>query len=75
MCQNVNATALWTVNATNGGNTNTSEFSTIFNMDLNFVVKHKNSSEDHKAEFSIEQSEVSFGVESTLTTPFAIKVT
>jgi|SaaInl47_10m_RNA_FD_contig_101_278299_length_2012_multi_4_in_0_out_0_1 hypothetical protein len=54
-CHNLNATSLWTITATAGGNSNSTDLRTIFTMDLDFVIKHKSDvNGTHKAMFNID---------------------
>lgn len=76
MCKNLNATAIWTISASAGGNTNATDLRTIFNMDLVFDIQHSlNKKGNRQARFNILQTEGDFGdIKTTPESPFAFKI-
>jgi hypothetical protein len=55
-CHNLDAVALWTVSATSGNNTNSTDLKTVFKMDIDFEIEHKNGTGvngTHRAYFNI----------------------
>lgn len=75
-CHNLNATSIWSINATAGGNINSTDLRTVFKLDLDFIISHDSDKNGtHKAMFSIDQTESNFGdVETIIEAPFIYKI-
>lgn len=75
-CHNLNATSLWSITASAGGNTNSTDLKTVFKMDLDFLIRHQaDSNGTHRAMFSIDQTESNFGdIATNIESPFVYKI-
>lgn len=78
-CHNLDVAALWTVSATSGNNTNSTDLKTVFKMDIDFAIEHRNETGvngTHKAYFKIAQTGSNFeDIETSVESPFLIKIT